>query len=83
MKAPSRRLAGLLCAALLGVAFAGGLVAAALAGTSGALLYATAAALLLAVAVQRGRRLLTPPARPAGRTCTCCTATQHDPVRVV
>lgn len=82
----SRRLGVLLCVAVLGVLFAGGLVVAALAGLPAVLAYAASAVALLGVAMARGRHLLAPaapPALPPGRTCTCCTASQHDPVRVV
>ncbi len=81
----SRRLGVLLCVAVLGVLFAGGLVVS-LAGLPAVLAYAASAVALLGVAMARGRHLLwpaAPPAPPPGRTCTCCTASQHDPVRVV
>ncbi|MBW3640156.1 MAG: hypothetical protein KY451_09950 [Actinobacteria bacterium] len=79
----SRRLGALLCVAVLGVLFAGGLVVAALGGLPAVLAYAAGALILLGVAMVRGRHLLAPAAPPPGRTCTCCTASQHDPVRVV
>ena len=82
----SRRLGVLLCVALLGVLFAGGVVVAALAGLPALVAYAVVALALLCVAAVRGRHLLAPAPPPApapGRTCTCCTASQHDPVRVV
>ena len=48
--------------------------------------YSVGALAVLFVAATRGRRLLAPvppPALGAGRTCSCCTASQHDPVRVI
>lgn len=83
MRTPSRRLGALLCVAVVGVLLAGGLSVAGIAGPAAALGYAAVAGLLFAVAVLRGRHLLAPPAAPVGRTCTCCTATQHDPVRIL
>ena len=80
-RAPSRRLLALMCAALLGVLVVLGLVVAALAGPVGVAAYAVVAGALLAVVVVRGRPAPAPPG-PL-RTCTCCTTTQHDPVRVL
>ncbi|HEU0103729.1 MAG TPA: hypothetical protein VFR07_15520, partial [Mycobacteriales bacterium] len=59
----------------------------ALLGAVGGVVYALAALAVVAVGVARGRRVLAPPTRastprPAGRTCTCCTSTVHDPVEV-
>jgi hypothetical protein len=45
--------------------------------------YAALAVGLVAVGAVRGRRLLTPPARPVGRTCDCCTTTHFDPVKII
>ena len=79
----SRRLLALMCAAVLGVLVALGLVVAALAGPVGAAVYAVVA---LAV-VLGGGRARPPAARAAraaaGRTCTCCTTTHFDPVKVI
>ncbi|MGI8535713.1 MAG: hypothetical protein ACR2K2_04280 [Mycobacteriales bacterium] len=83
MKTPSRWLGALLCVAVVGVLLAAGLLVAVAAGTVAVLGYAAVVGLLLGVAVVRGRHLLSPPPLPAGRTCTCCTATQHDPVRIL
>ncbi len=87
MRAPTRRLAVLACLAVLGVTVLLGVVVASLTGLPGLILYAAIAALLLGVATVRGRRLLRPAARtaplPPGRTCTCCTTSQHDPVQVI
>jgi drug/metabolite transporter (DMT)-like permease len=79
----SRRLLALLCAAVLGVLVVLGLAVTALLGPVGGVVYAVVAVLLVAVGVVRGRRLLAPPARPAGRTCDCCTTTHFDPVKVI
>ena len=83
MSARQRRLSWLLCVALVGILVAGGLLVATLSGGAAALAYAVGALLLLATAITRGRRMLPPPPLPAGRTCSCCTATSLDPVRVV
>lgn len=80
---PSRRLLALMCAAVVGVLLAVGLVVGALAGLPGVLAYAAVALALVVVGAVRGRRLLAPPPLPPGRTCTCCTTTHFDPVKVV
>ena len=79
----SRRLLALLCAAVLGVLVVLGLAVTALLGAVGGAVYAVAAVALVIAAGVRGRRLLAPPARPAGRTCDCCTTTHFDPVKVI
>ncbi len=79
----TRRLLALLCAAVLGVLVVLGLAVTALLGTVGGTVYAVVALVLVAVGVVRGRRLLAPPPRPAGRTCDCCTTTHFDPVEVI
>jgi hypothetical protein len=87
MRAPSLRLRVLLCVAVLGVLALLGLVVAAVAGAGGAVAYAVVVVLLVGAAVARGRAAFAPtrlaPADGAPRTCTCCTTTQHDPVRIV
>ena len=83
---PSKGLRVLLCSALAGVLGCLGIVVWALAGGPGLLAYAVAAGLLVAVGVVRGRASFAPtPLSPSAgpRTCTCCTTTQHDPVRIV
>ena len=79
----SRRLLALLCAAVLGVLLTVGLAVAALAGPVVAGVYAVLAVALVVVGAVRGRRLLAPRPRPAGRTCTCCTTSHFDPVEVI
>ncbi len=79
----SRRLLALLCAAVLGVLVVLGLAVTALLGAVGGAVYAAAALVLVAVGAVRGRRLLAPPARPAGRSCDCCTTTHFDPVKII
>ena len=79
----SRRLLALLCAAVLGVLVVLGLAVTALLGAVGGAVFAGAALVLVAVGAVRGRRLLAPPARPAGRSCDCCTTTHFDPVKVI
>jgi hypothetical protein len=79
----SRRLLGLLCAAVLGVLVVLGLTVTALLGPVGGAVYTVVALAVVAVGVVRGRRLLAPAPRPAGRTCDCCTTTHFDPVEVI
>ena len=79
----SRRLLALLCAAVLGVLVVLGLAVTALLGPVAAVVYALAALVLVGVGAVRGRRLLAPPPRPAGRTCDCCTTTHFDQVEVI
>ena len=79
----SRRLLALLCVAVVGVVVAMGLVVVSLTGVVGGLVYAVATGALLTVGAVRGRRLLAPPPLPPGRSCTCCTTSHFDPVKVV
>ena len=79
----SRRLLALLCAAVLGVLVMLGVVVTALLGAVGGAVYAAVALVLVVAGAVRGRRLLAPPPRPAGRTCDCCTTTHFDPVKVI
>jgi len=79
----SRLLPALLCLALIGIALSVGLVVLSALGGVAALAYAAVVVALLLVGGVRARRALAPPPAPAGRTCTCCTTTQHDPVRIV
>ncbi len=79
----SRRLLALLCAAVLGVLVVLGLAVTALLGAIAGAVFALAAVVLVAVGAVRGRRLLAPPPRPAGRSCDCCTTTHFDPVKVI
>jgi membrane protein implicated in regulation of membrane protease activity len=73
--------------ALLGVLFAVGVAVAELAGTWACLAYSVVAVGLLAVGAVRARaaqeRARERARSTGGRTCTCCTATQHDPVKVI
>ena len=78
-----RRLLALLCVAVLGVLLVLGLAVTALLGPVGGVVYAVVAVALVAGGAVRGRRLLAPPARPAGRTCDCCTTTHFDQVEVI
>jgi len=82
----SRRLGALLCVAVLGVLLAIGLAVVAAAGPLAGAGYAVVSSGLVCVAAVRGRSVLAPPdgpTAPPGRTCTCCTTSQLDPVRVV
>jgi membrane protein implicated in regulation of membrane protease activity len=77
------RLQGLFLVALFGVLFAVGVAVAELAGTWAALAYSVVAVGLVVVGAARARAAQERGRRAAGRTCTCCTATQHDPVKVI
>ena len=83
MTTPSRRLLVLLCVAVVGVLGAVGLVVGALAGPVGLAVYGAVVLLLVGLGIARGRRVVAGPELPAGRTCTCCTTTHFDPVKVV
>ena len=81
MRAVPRRIALPFLLAGFGVLFMFGVVIAALAGPIAVWAYASLIVAPLAVnAVQARRRRSR---AMAGRTCTCCTGTVHDPVRVV
>jgi hypothetical protein len=83
----SRRLQVLFLVALVGVLACVGLLVLALTGPVPALAYSVVAVLGLAVAAARARAAQAAAraaARSAaGRTCTCCTTSQHDPVKVI
>ena len=79
----SRRLQVLFLVALVGVLVCLGLVVAGLAGPWGAAAYSVVALGLLVVGSTRARAAQAAARAAAGRTCTCCTSSQHDPVRVV
>ena len=79
----SRRVQLLFLAALVGVLVCVGLVVLALAGPVPALAYAVIALVLLALGAARARAAQEAARRAAGRTCTCCTTSQHDPVKVI
>jgi len=75
----TRRLQVLFLLALLGVLVAVGLVVADLGGPLATAAYAV---LVLGVLLSAAARARAAAAPPAGRTCTCCTSTVHDPVVV-
>ena len=79
----SRRVQVLFLAALLGVLVCVGLGVFALVGAVPALAYSVVALVLLAVGAGRARAAQAAERRAAGRTCTCCTTSQHDPVKVI
>jgi len=74
----SARLQVLFLAALGGVLAVLGLLAWGIAGPVAAWAYSVGVVALLVVGAWRARLA----AVPAGRTCTCCTSTVHDPVQV-
>ena len=78
-----RQLAALFLLAVTGVLVAIGLVVGALLGTVAAAVYAAAVLTLLLVGAQLVKRRARVAAIQAGRTCTCCTGSVHDPVQVI
>ncbi len=71
--------------AAAGVLLALGLVAASF-GPAVVTAYAGGVLVLVGLGVRRARAVVRSrqrAARPAGRTCTCCTSTVHDPVQVI
>jgi hypothetical protein len=83
VKGLSRRLAVLFALSILGVALVVGIVVGSLTGLPGVVAYAAVATLVLVLAIARGRRLVKPQPLPPGRSCTCCTTKQTDPVKVI
>ncbi|MHB8961358.1 MAG: hypothetical protein ACYDAN_17250 [Candidatus Limnocylindrales bacterium] len=80
---PSKRLQVLFLVALIGVLVCVGLAVAALAGPLAAAVYAVLAVGLLAVGAGRARAAQQAARREAGYSCSCCTTSQHDPVKVI
>ena len=78
-----RQLAALFLLAVTGVLVAIGLVVGAVLGTVAAVVYAAAVLTLLLVGAQLVKRRARVAAIQAGRTCTCCTGSVHDPVQVI
>ena len=79
----SRRLQVLFLVALLGVLACVGLGVLALAGPLALVAYSLLALVLLGVGAARARSAQEASRRAAGRSCTCCTTSQHDPVKVL
>ena len=83
----TRRVQVLFLLALLGTLVCVGLLVAELAGPAAVAGYAVVALVLLALGSARARAaqasVQAASRRDAGRTCTCCTTSQHDPVKVV
>ena len=78
-----RQLAALFLLAVTGVLVAIGLVVDAALGTVAAVVYTAAVLTLLLVGAQLVKRRARVAAIQAGRTCTCCTGSVHDPVQVI
>ena len=78
-----RQLAALFLLAVTGVLVAIGLVVDAALGTFAAVVYTAAVLTLLLVGAQLVKRRARVAAIQAGRTCTCCTGSVHDPVQVI
>ena len=79
----TRRLQLLFLVAVVGVLACVGLLLGAVAGPVAAVGYAVVVLVLLAVGARRARAAQERARRAAGRSCTCCTTSQHDPVEVV
>ena len=79
----TRRLQVLFLVALLGVLLCLGLVLHALAGVVVTAAYAAVVLALLTAGAVRARAAQARARVAAGRSCTCCTTSQHDPVEVV
>ena len=79
----SRRVSVLFLAALVGVLTCVGLLVLSLAGPVAAGAYAVVAVVLLSLGAARARSAQDSARRAAGRSCTCCTTSQHDPVKVI
>ena len=79
----TRRLQVLFLAALMGVLILVGLVVADLAGLWVTVGYALVVLVLLSLGAGRARAAQARERAAAGRTCTCCTTSQHDPVKVI
>jgi hypothetical protein len=79
----SRRLQVLFLLALMGVLVVLGLLVHAAAGPLAAGAYAVVAVVLLGAGAARARAAQEAARRAAGRSCTCCTTSQHDPVKVI
>ena len=78
-----RQLAALFLLAVTGVLVAIGLVVGAVLGTVAAVIYSAAVLTLLLVGAQLVKSRARVAAIQAGRTCTCCTGSVHDPVQVI
>ena len=79
----TRRVQVLFLVALLGVLTLIGVVVGELAGPWALLAYVVATVVLLGLGAARARATQAAARRAAGRTCTCCTTSQHDPVKVI
>ncbi len=79
----ARRLQLLFLLALLGVLVAVGVVVVDLLGPVAGVVYAVLAVGAVLVAAGRARAAAVEARRAAGRTCTCCTTSHFDPVKVV
>ena len=79
---PSRSLAALFLVAAAGLVVVVGLALSAL-GVVAVVLWAAVVGGVLGLGLRRARAYRRAQAPVAGRTCTCCTTTVHDPVKVV
>ena len=78
-----RRLAALFLLAVTAVLAAVGAVLGAVLGTAVVVGYAVVVLGLVLVGAQVVKRRARVAAIQAGRTCTCCTGSVHDPVQVI
>ncbi|MEO6206264.1 MAG: hypothetical protein ABIO67_12935 [Mycobacteriales bacterium] len=78
-----RRLGTLFLLALLGILVMLGSVLWRIAGTGPLAVYVAVVLVGGVLAIRTAKRRLRALARAEGRTCTCCTTSVHDPVKVV
>ncbi len=78
-----RRLGTLFLLALLGILVMLGSVLWRFAGTVPVVVYAVVVLVAGVFAIRTAKRRLRALSRTEGRSCTCCTTSVHDPVKVV
>jgi hypothetical protein len=83
VKAVPRRVAAVFLVALFGVLALVGALAWRAGGPLALAAYAVVVLGLLAFLTVRARAMVAASRAEAGRTCSCCTSSQHDPVQVV
>jgi hypothetical protein len=83
MRAVPRSVAAPFLLAVIGLLFIVGLAIQEAAGRLAVTVYAAVITAALVAAAVTARRRVRIAALAAGRTCTCCTGTVHDPVKVI
>ena len=79
---PSRALAALFLTAAAGLVVVVSLALSTV-GPTAVLVWAALVLVALSLGIRRARALRQGRDQPAGRTCSCCTTTVHDPVKVI